>query len=265
MASNPYWFPTGVTEGYLDDEVVLAAKKVGASNLGVFYCAEQAICAEEMAPLRATAARLGVPVVYAAAISASAPNYTAQCLAAEHAGTKALFIADAVTVDLSAAASCLQQGYRPTEIAVDGAVALSFETAPAMQGLIAAQPDVPFFVDNTPATREMHAAMARYEPAALSSPNYTEEVTQAWIAAKLFQAAVLAAAGPSGRLATVTPAEVLAGLYALHGTTLGGMAPPLTFVRGQPHTIGCWFWMRVQSDRFTTPYGLSPVCAPSSS
>jgi branched-chain amino acid transport system substrate-binding protein len=46
----------------------------------------------------------------------------------------------------------------------------------------------------------------------------------------------------------------------LHGDTLNGMAPPLTFKQGQPNPVHCWFWIRIQHHKFTTPYGTAPVC-----
>jgi branched-chain amino acid transport system substrate-binding protein len=262
MATTTNYFPVGLTEGYLDDEIVLGAKKAGAKKLAMFYCAEQAVCAEEVSPLEAVGKQLGLPVVYDAAISASAPNYTAQCLVAKQSGAQALFIADAVSVNLSVASSCAEQGYKPIEVSDDGAVALSYKSAPTMQNMIAGEPDVPFFVHDTPATKAMWSAMRRYQPAALASPNFNEEVTQAWVACELLEAAVKAA-GVTSR-SPVTAAVVMKGLGDLHGDTLGGMAPPLTFPKGKVHTVSCWFWMRVQHHQFTTPYGLRTTCAPKS-
>ena len=57
----------------------------------------------------------------------------------------------------------------------------------------------------------------------------------------------------------VTSAEILKGLYALHGATLGGMAPPLTFHKGKPSPVDCWYWIRIQHGKFTTPYGTAPT------
>jgi branched-chain amino acid transport system substrate-binding protein len=42
-------------------------------------------------------------------------------------------------------------------------------------------------------------------------------------------------------------AEVLKGLYALKGNTLGGLTVPLTFTKGKPHSITCWFTTRIQN------------------
>ena len=34
---------------------------------------------------------------------------------------------------------------------------------------------------------------------------------------------------------------VLKGLYSLHGDTLGGLAPALTYTQGKTNYIDCWF------------------------
>src|ERR1700679_767032 len=96
--TSPDFFFPGQTDDSLPAAVALAAKKVGSKNFGVFYCAEAPSCQQLVAPLKAVGAQYGVSLSYIAEISASAPNYTAQCLAAQQAGIKALFIGDAVSV-----------------------------------------------------------------------------------------------------------------------------------------------------------------------
>lgn len=261
MFTNPDFFAVGQTNDSLPVSVALAAKKVGAKSLGLLYCSESSICQELVGPEGTIAAKEGVPLSYSAAISASAPNYIAQCLAAKQAGVGALFVADAVSVDLSVARSCVQQGYTPSFIADDGAVSVSFEKAPGWDnGMISMQPDIPFFVKNA-ATDAMVAAFKKYEPAILKNPNYNEEVVESWASGLLFEAA--AKAGKLGLHGAPTSAELFKGLYSLHGDTLGGIAPPLTYTPNKANPIDCWFWMRTKDKKFTTPYGLKPVCAPS--
>jgi hypothetical protein len=38
------------------------------------------------------------------------------------------------------------------------------------------------------------------------------------------------------------------------------MAPPLNFKKGVPNPVDCWYWIRIQNGKFTTPYGVKPVC-----
>ncbi len=256
--TDPNFFFPGQTDDSLPAAVAIAAKKVGSANFGVMYCAESPSCQELVAPLEAIGPKYGVKLAYNTQISFSAPSYAAECLAAQQAGVKALFIGDAVTVVESVAKDCAAQGYHPTIIASDGAVGEGFATAPGLSNyLLAFEPQIPFNVTNTPATKEMISAFKKYQPTLMSNPNYNGEVDEAWVSGLLLAKAV--EDGNPGH--TVTSAEILKGLHSMKGETLGGMAPPLTFTAGKANTTDCWFWMTTANDKFTEKYGLKPSCA----
>ena len=47
---------------------------------------------------------------------------------------------------------------------------------------------------------------------------------------------------PGAKASTApTTAVLFKGLYTMKGQTLGGLVPPLTFVKGQIHDVNCWF------------------------
>lgn len=258
--TDPLMFPASQTIDSLPISVALAAKKVGATKLGLFYCIETAVCAQLVSPERTEAKSVGIDLAYTAGIAASSPNYTAQCLAAKQAGVEAVYVADAATVALSVASSCAQQGYSPHFIAVDGAVSHSFATSPGWDnGMISIQPDIPFSVKDTPGTEAMFSAFSKYEPSLLTNSLFNELAVGGWVDGLLFAAA--AQAGGVGVNGPATSAELINGLYDLHATTLGGMSPPLTFNRGKPNSVDCWYWMATTNKQFTTPYGVSPTCA----
>jgi branched-chain amino acid transport system substrate-binding protein len=255
--TDPNFFFPGETDDSLPAAVAIAAKKVGSKNFGVMYCAESPSCQELVAPLEAIGPKYGVKLAYNTQISYAAPSYASECLAAQQAGVKALFIGDAVTVVESVAKDCAAQGYNPTIIASDGAVGVGFTSTPGLENnLLAFEPQIPFNVTNTPATKAMISAFKKYQPSLMSSPNYNGEVDEAWTSGLLLAAAV--EAGHPGN--TITSAEILKGLHSLHGDTLGGMAPPLTFHAGKANTVDCWFWMTTSHGKFTEKYGLTPAC-----
>jgi branched-chain amino acid transport system substrate-binding protein len=254
------WFAVGQT---LDDyfiNFIDAAKKVGASNMGELYCAEAATCQEGVAPFEATAKKVGEKVGYVTQVSFSAPNYDAQCLAAKQAGVEALTVADAVSVVESVASDCTKQGYTPWQIALDGAVGESFLTAPGLENhFIGSEPDIPFFSNITPASKLMNATLKKYANATtLTSANYNEQATQMYVSGLMLTAAVKDSGAGSSK--TITSAAIRKGLYSFHNETLGGMAPPLNFKKSVPNPVDCWYWIRIQSGKFTTPYGVTPVC-----
>jgi len=252
-------FSPATSEFYFDFELVASAKKVGKTKMAFLYCAEQPVCAQEVAPLKQTAQAQGVQVVYTAAINASSPNYTAQCLAAKAAGADVMYIADAPAPVLAVAANCIQQGYNPIQISDDGAFSQSFAKAPGFEGMVATEDNIPFFVTSTPASKTMHDAWNKYEPSIESSPNLDEEAVLAWTSGMLIKEG--AEAGGVGTTAPLGGPALIAGMYKLHTTNVDGMTPTLTFEPNQPHESQCWFWVRIQNGKFTTPYGLTPECA----
>jgi branched-chain amino acid transport system substrate-binding protein len=258
--TDPNWFAVGQT---LDDyfiNFIDAAKKVGANSIGEFYCAEAATCQEGVAPFEATAKKVNEKVPYVTQVSFSAPNYDAQCLAAKQAGVEALTVADAVSVGESVANDCLKQGYTPWQIALDGAVAESFQTAPGLANhFIGSEPDLPFFSNNTPAAKLMNTILKKYaNKDTLQSPNYNEQATQMYLSGPLLATAIKDSGAGSHK--TITSADIKKGLYSFHNETLGGMAPPLNYKKGQANPVDCWYWIRIQQGKFTTPYGVKPVC-----
>jgi branched-chain amino acid transport system substrate-binding protein len=262
MFTNPDFFFPGQTDDSLPAAVVLAAKKVHAKKFAIFYCAESPACQQLVGPEKTAATQYGENLAYITQISASASSFAAQCLAAKQDGATVLFIADAVSVVEAVAASCAAQGYSPTVVASDGAVGRQFpQTAGLKNGLLAFEPQIPFNVTSTAATKTMVAAFKKYQPSLMGNPNYNGEVDEAWVSGLLLSAAVEADGNPA---ATVTSKAILKGLHTFKGQTLGGMAPPLTFHPGKVNTTDCWFWLGTKNGKFNEPYGLKPECVPGS-
>jgi branched-chain amino acid transport system substrate-binding protein len=259
MMTNSDFYPEGQTENALFPSIIDAAKGAGASNLALFYCAEAVQCHEGIAPLVAVGKQLGLPVSFTAEVAVTAPNYTAQCLAAEQAHITGLFIADVANVIDRAASDCNQQGYKPTYV-IDG---LSLEdgqtTSPGLEaGMVAPSANLPFYATTTSAVQAMDAALNKYYPGIQSTGSiFTEIAAEAWPSGLLLEDA--AKAGNIG--ATPTSAELVAGLAALKGDTLDGWAPPLTFASGQPHTVNCWFTAGIKSGQWVLPDGTQTTCA----
>jgi branched-chain amino acid transport system substrate-binding protein len=260
--TNPDFYPEGQTEDSLFSGIIQAVKQAGATKFALFYCAEAVQCQEGIAPLQSAAKGAGLSVVSTEEVSASAPNYTAQCLAAQQAGATAIFTADAQTVDEKIVQDCYAQGYKP-KVVIDGEILLpSLTTTPAInQDTYFTVPNFPYFV-NTPAIEAMNKALDKYAPGVRKNVNYGELPMETWVAGKMFQAA--AAAGKLGADGKApTSAELVKGLDSLKGTTLGGLAPALTFTAGKPHPVDCWYYALLKKGKYTTPLGLKPTCAQS--
>jgi branched-chain amino acid transport system substrate-binding protein len=258
--SDPNWYSPGQT---VDDYYIAymhAAKKTGQDNIAQLYCAESVICQMGVASFKSTAAAEKITVGYVGQISFSAPNYTAECLASKQNGVGILNIADAPAVATKVATDCVQQGYTPWFVAADGAVSTTFLTTPGMSNkFIGFEPDIPFFA-KTPGVQTMNAIFKKYAAAeTINSPNYNEESVENYVSGLVLAEAVSKAnAGTNG---PITSANVYKGLYLIHNSTIDGMGPPRTYVKGQPNPIHCFFWMKIQNGKFTTPYGTTSTCA----
>ena len=257
FAANPDFFPSGTTLQTIQFGAMAEAKRSGNTNFALFYCAEAATCANSVTMIKGLAPKAGETVAYTPEISASATSYAAQCIGAKQRGVNAIEIGEASTTTLNVFASCAQQGYHPQVVGNGGTVTSAWAKDPDVAGAITIQPNFPVFDLTTPAEKDFQAALQKYAPSVLTSPNLGENEAETWAAGMLFVAA--AKAGNLGD--NPTPADVIKGLYALKGETLGGLAPPLTFTHGS-HSVNCWFTMDIQNGAFTTPDGQGTTCEP---
>ena len=254
---NPDFFPPGGTFNYSNGAGAVAAHKAGIKTEAILYCAEVAICQESTAEAKALLPKLGMKLVYSTSIGFAAPNYSAQCLAAKQSGAQSMAVGDASAIVTKVAENCATQGFTPTELSADGSVAIAWLGVPAMNGNIDVQADIPWFVHNA-ATNPMYTALNKYAPGVTTGPNFGEVVVQSWAAGVLLQ---LAAAHLS---TTPTTADIYKGLYALKGTTLKGLAAPITFHKGAPASNPCFYEMGIKNAKFVTLNGGKYFCVPKS-
>jgi branched-chain amino acid transport system substrate-binding protein len=259
MAASTDTFQTSVSQFYLFAEIMLAAQKVGGHKMAVLYCAENPACKQTVAPLQAAGKQYGIPVVFNAPVLASAPNYTAQCLAAKAAGADVMFIADGPAPTLAVASSCAQQGYTPHQVSDEGAYNQSFAGKAGWDGFLGSQDVIPFFVTSTPGSKLMQDTIAQYAPGVLTNAQWNVTNEFPWTLGLLINQA--AKAGGVGTTQPLTGTALTNAMYQLHTTTLNGMTPTLTFTRGQVNQPHCWFWAGIENGKWYLPYGLTTTCA----
>ncbi|MCM3884756.1 ABC transporter substrate-binding protein [Frankia sp. R82] len=262
--TSPYFFPEGLTENSLFTGVIKSAQQASAKSFGIFYCAEAVQCQEGLEPLKKVGEGLGLPVSYAAEISATAPNYTAQCIAARDKKIEALFIAHTAGVAEKVAANCNQQNYHPTYVVSGDTISTRYETLAGLKdNLVGPASSVPYFL-NTPALQAMNTAVDKYVPGLRDDKTlYNQSAPLGWLSGKLFGAAAKAG-GLGANGSTPTSEQLLKGLYALKDETLDGQAAPLTYTAGSGHQVNCWFEISVRGGKLGAPNDTKPTCATSS-
>ena len=240
------FYPEGQTNNTTTYANSITAKTAGATNMGDLYCAEAASCAEGVPLIEAAGKKVGVPVVYNAEIAATAPNYTAQCLAAKQDHVQSIFIGDASVVIVNVATDCAQQNYEPIYVTEGEGFGLAMATAPGLKDkLWSDYGTLPIFAKN-PQITAMNKAVDKYYPGLrTNTTSWSQLGAEGWASGLLLETAVKA--GGLGTSGTPSPNEIVKGLDTIKGNTLDGMAPPLTFKAGQVHDVNCWFTARVQN------------------
>ena len=106
----------------------------------------------------------------------------------------------------------------------------------------------------SPKLADYRAAMAKYYPGAVLG---TLSETS-WVTGKLMERIA------TGFGDTVTSQDFLRGLYALHGETLGGILPPLSYVegKGSEENSLCVVPTKLEKGRFVPKNGDEYICAP---
>jgi branched-chain amino acid transport system substrate-binding protein len=259
--TNPLYFATGSQTGadvYVD---IKLAQERGKTKLGIMYCAESPLCAVTGNLVKAIAGKYvpGTQGVYGASVSATTPSYTSYCLAARSAGVQALLMPLASAVMARVVAACTQQGYKPLLVGLGGNLDPSLARNPLMDGAIESSAALTASATQNPAIRDMAAALTRYAPSLTpASSMYNANVTQAWAAAQIFkQAATEAGVGPNSK-----PADLERGLYMLKNATAGGMAPPLSYVKGAVTEVQCAYVDEIQSGRLQPGNNSQTICVP---
>lgn len=259
--TNPDFYPTGpqnATSVYGD---VAQAKALGGHKLALMYCAESPSCATYVPQYKAIGKLLGISVVSVQKISATAPSYTANCLAAKAAGADVLAILQAGTVVQRVADECGEQGYRPTEVNLSFTPAVAWQTDPNLQGLVTITPNQSLWASSS-ATQAYNQALAKYAPTVKQSATYNPSNASVWAAAEVFKlAAQRAMLTPSS-----TPADVIKGLDTFKNETLGGLTAPLTYTKGatKPGLVTCYFVSTIKNQKWIAPLGAKAACVPKS-
>ena len=261
----PYtnFYTAGATAPLITDPINFASlKAVHAKSFGVMACAESPACADAAIPLKTAAPKAGYKYVGVETVSASAPNYSAQCLAFKSAGAQAVVLFTAGAESARVATDCAAQGYDPHYILPD--FDHTVPTVKGFEGVLSATLTVPWFFDSTPAEKAFQKVIRpKVTSTSSTSVDYGPTSMLTWAAFELFQTAATAA---TSKGATLTSASLVAAIKALtpSETTLGGLVGTTNYnASSSTQQNGCFWILELKSHKWTAP-STKPTCASSS-
>jgi branched-chain amino acid transport system substrate-binding protein len=259
------WFPTGTTQGGYGKAVLYAMRKLGKTKLAVVVCIEAPACATYGADFKSAATTFasqlgGAKVVYYAAVSSTAANYTSTCLAAKQAGADAMLVGDAASVGLRVFSDCASQGYRPLILATSGSYDPTWEHNSVMNGAQFVNTAFPFWATNLSSQQDFQTALKEYAPSVLSSQSYLSNASVVWSSFQFWAAAMEHAHLGSNP----TRADVIQAMRSLPtGFSVPGITTPVTYNTsgsgGNPE-IYCYFGGTIQNGQFVTTNGGNSEC-----
>ncbi len=244
--TDPNFFSEGETNDSLVTALTATIKESGAATFGQIYCVEAPECSQAVPLIKAAGAKAGLNDAYNASISATAPNYTAQCVAAQQAHLQAVFIGDGAPIIAKVAQNCTQQGFVPTYVIEGNSINSTTMSAPGMKNTLWAQFNYLPYFSTSSQVEAMNAAVDKYYPGLRpNSIDWTQQGAGSWPSGLLLEDAVKG----GGLTASETPTsgEILQGLYSLKDDTLQGWSSPLTFTPGKPTSVDCWYTGRVRN------------------
>jgi branched-chain amino acid transport system substrate-binding protein len=250
--TQPDFFANGTTVLTILWGQLKAAAEAGAKTYGLIYCSEVPACAQAAPVTKSLAKTIPINVVYVAKASNSQPDYTAVCLGAKQAGAKAVFAAGVAPQRV--ADDCARQGYKPIWITSQGTVNPAAIKDPNLSSSTGDLQDFPWMLSATPAQKLFH----RIEDHELARANTQANVDFAYVGAVLFQTA--ATAGVKAGNKAPSAQDILNGLYTIHGSTLGGLAPPLSFKVGKANPVSCVFLYGVVKGKYAATHGDKYFC-----
>jgi ABC-type branched-subunit amino acid transport system substrate-binding protein len=252
---SPMYFPQ-MTSGpaLLEATLRVAAPELvgsGATRLGTISCQEAQFCTDADRMWNGgLASEVGLQPVFRRSASLAQPSFISECLAAENAGVQVFAVAMDVNSVTRLAKDCAGQGFRPIYLYALSTLTLNQKDDPNLAGAHVVLPLAPWFLD-TPALEEFRGALEQFAPGLKA----TTVSLEGWTTGKLLEAAGVALP------AEPTSQDLLDGLWALQGDTLGGLTGGLTFNQGAPAPpVVCGSLVTIAPGAFESPTGTELRC-----
>lgn len=230
-----------------------AKNGVAGKKLGVAVCVEIGQCGDIIDAAKTEAPKNGLELVYTGRFSITQPDYTSTCQAAKDAGVELMFaVADSPSIKRMGR-SCAAVNFRPKwqfEYS-DGDLSLPSDTN---------------FNDATTLNMPVNAWVNTENPSIASYHRILKDygaglrpwagTSIGWAATQLFDLATQHLPEPP------SAQGVLEGLWSIKGNDLGGITPPLTFVKGKKSLAPMCLWLvQIKGGAYVTANGGQAICS----
>lgn len=250
--TDPNYFATGTTASANIWVFLKSAQLTGKKKFGMVCRGPIAACTGYFQAFKKEAKGLGLELVYEGSIPENAKDRTPQCKAAQSAGAEMLFMASPYNDEFELVGNdCAAIGYSPTFLINATSIGHSETPNKAITAAVNHQV-MPYFVENK-STAAFHEAMDSYLPEAVSG----FEVITTWVGLQTIAEAAKAGVEEGG---TPTTDDIYEGLYSFKDNTIGGLAAPLTYVKGKPTPVPCAFFFSLEKGKYSTPWGTEAMC-----
>lgn len=254
--TDPNWYSTGTSYVTAFDGLVRTAQQQGHTKIATVFCSESPTCAVvgKVTDFVTKNVVPGTQQVAALKVGATQPNYTSQCLALQRAGAQAYYLGLTSAVIERVIADCDRQRV-PGKPILTGGLTYSDAGLPGMDGVSSTENNLPIAAwDQTAGGRKLKTVLGDI----VDNKSFSGVITGPLSGMELFKVA----AERAKLTPTSTPADLKRGLYAIKDETLGGLSAPLTYTKGKPFNVNCWFVDRVANGKWTSDG--KPKCVPQS-
>jgi branched-chain amino acid transport system substrate-binding protein len=256
-ATNPMLFPQGFTNQNSSLAQVTLDKSLGLTKVGIIGCSGAVQCTLEAPTLRTLATAAGLHFAYGANPSNTAPDYTANCLAAQSSGAQVLTLGIATADEGNKIAQdCARQGYHPAWIVGGAAIGPGYLNA-SFNHTYNFSDTQPWY-STAAVMNDFHAAMNQYTKINFNTVEEPLLATDAWASGLMFQKAVQL----SGVTGAPTSADIVAGLQKFQNETLGGFVGPDTFTNPANKIGKCFFVTEINNVKFVQVNKGTYLCNP---
>lgn len=206
---------------------------VGVKSFGAVVCAEVPVCATIGSSLKTLAPKYKLGYQGLLTASATAPDYTAQCVALAQKNVSAIYMALAEVTIISMMKNCATQGYKGAYVAGDDQA--EFNAFPTGTTAVGSLISFPWWSNAAP-VKTYRSVMQKYTPQGFDWKNTSADAT--WATLQLFAKAMAGAPG------SPSSSQVFDAYYKIKDQTLGGLLPqPITFTKGTPSPLVKCSWL----------------------